>query len=113
MTAITFNTIENIKKFRQADFTQTQAETAAEVIEQQSQIIHDQQIELETLKSIKIATKEDIRESELKLQKEIAEVKKDIAQIESRLIKWVFMVELGASTLICGATFTMLKLMLH
>lgn len=85
LTIKQFNTIEYIKKLREADFTQAQAEAVAEVMEFQAQTIHDQQIEIDSLKSKEIATKSDIRESELRLQKEIESYKYD----SLKFIVWV------------------------
>ena len=68
-----FSTVEHIQKLRKANFTEQQAEVVAELIEQQSQTINEQQKELEGLKSKDLATRGDVRESELRLQKEIAE----------------------------------------
>ena len=76
-----FSTVEHIQKLRKANFTEQQAEVVAELIEQQSQTINEQQKELEGLKSKDLATKGDIglvrseiRESELRLRKEIKDL---------------------------------------
>ena len=72
-----FSTVDYIKKLRAVEFTQPQAEVFAEVMEQQTQIIHEQQNEIEFLKTKETASKSDVRESELRLQKEIATLRYD------------------------------------
>ena len=78
-----FSAVESIQKLRKANFTETQAEVLAEIIEQQAQNIHQQQIELIGLKNKELATKGDIRESELRLQKEL---QKEIRGLEVKLM---------------------------
>lgn len=65
------------------------------------------------MESKELATRADIllvngkiNEMELRLQKEIVEVK-------SSLIKWIIGTEISASMVMCGAVFTLLKLMIH
>ena len=84
-----FSTVEHIQKLRKANFTEQQAEVVAELIEQQSQTINEQQKELEGLKSKDLATRGDVRESELRLQKEIEVVRKEIAESSTKTIIWV------------------------
>jgi len=87
MTAISlehFSAIDYIQDLRQADFTERQAEAVVKIIERQSQVIQEQNNEIDkqknqidSLKSKELATKGDIRESELRLQKEIENVRYD------------------------------------
>jgi len=118
-----YSTVGNIHLLREADFTEAQAEAVARIIEQQTRIIQENKVDVREL-----ATKGDVRETELRLQKEIETVKlelqkqietvklelqKDIALVESKLIKWLLGVGIASVVVLCGATFTMLKLMLH
>ncbi len=115
-----FSAVEYIKKLREADFTEKQAEIVVELIEQQSQIIHDQGNKLSHLENKELASKGDLREVELRLQKEIECVRKDIAiinsslqkeivQVKSDLIKWVLGTGTGTIIAIAG----LLKFMIH
>lgn len=91
MTSISahyFSAVDYIQALRKADFTQEQAEVIAKIVEQQSQTIHEQQLELESLKAKQLATKGDVREAELRLQKEIkVVVQGEIRGSELRLQK--------------------------
>ena len=80
-----FSTVDYIKKLRAVEFTQPQAEVFAEVMEQQTQIIHEQQNEIEFLNTKATATKSDVKESELKLQKEIEVVRREIEVVRREI----------------------------
>jgi hypothetical protein len=72
---ISFDTHESVKRLIKAGFTERQAE-------EQTQLLS------ETLRDViesSLATKQDIKEIELKLQKEIKEVEKEIKETELRL----------------------------
>ncbi len=97
-----FSAVESIKKLREANFTEEQAEIVIELIEQQAQIIHEHGNKLEQLENKELATKADLRETELRLQKEIVQVKSD-------LVKWVLGIGIGTILAIAG----LLKFMLH
>ncbi len=108
-----FSAVESIKKLREANFTEEQAEIVIELIEQQSQIIHEHSNKLNHLENKELATKGDLRETELRLQKEIAIVnsnlQKEIVQVKSDLVKWVLGTGIGTILAIAG----LLKFMLH
>lgn len=65
------------------------------------------------IKSNDPATKKDLEVTKLELQKEIAEVKRDIIQMEVRLVRWVLGISTSSVIILCGAMFTMFKLMIH
>jgi len=91
MTTITFDTHDFVKKLKEAGFSEEQAETltnlqkitASTTLEQAR---HDYHLD-------DLATKRDLNEGQLKLQKEIAETKAD-------LVKWVVAVGLLQITII-------------
>jgi len=80
-----FSAVDYIHDLRQADFTERQAEAVTKIIERQTQIIQEQKNDIDkqkhqidSLTSKELATKGDIslvrggiRETELRLQKEI------------------------------------------
>jgi hypothetical protein len=68
MKSITFDTHLYVKKLKAVGFTEEQAEAQAETL---AEIIED-----------KLATKADLKELEINLRRELAEIKSDI-------IKWV------------------------
>ena len=81
---------------RQVEFTQAQAEVLAEVMEQQAQIIYEQNTAIERLKAKDSTTKGDVRESELRLQKEIEVLRGDIkSEIKSLEIKLMLLYGVG------------------
>ena len=65
-----FRAVEYIKKLREADFTEEQAEAVVELIGEQSQIIQEYGTKINYLESKEPATKADFRETELRLQNE-------------------------------------------
>ena len=91
MTTLTFDTHEFVKKLKEAGFSEEQAEaltnlqkiTASNTLEHAR---HDYHLD-------DLATKRDLNESQLKLQKEIAETK-------AELVKWVVAVGLLQITII-------------
>lgn len=101
--------VEYIKKLRAAKITEEQADIFAEVFEQQQQIIQEQNAKLDGLTNKDLATKGDVALIKL----DIKELEVKIANIETRLIKWVFGVGISSVIVLCGAMFTMLKLLVH
>ncbi|MDQ5922289.1 MAG: hypothetical protein QG673_2348 [Pseudomonadota bacterium] len=77
--------VKCIQKLRSANFTEAQADVVAEIMEQQVQAIQTQQVELDALRTKEHATKGDVRESELKLQKEIEGVRKEIERVRKEI----------------------------
>jgi regulator of protease activity HflC (stomatin/prohibitin superfamily) len=93
MTTLTFDTHDFVKKLKGAGFSEEQAEVLTDlqkttVSNTLEQARHDYQLD-------DLATKRDLKEMELKLQKEIAETKAD-------LIRWVVGVGLLQITIIAG-----------
>ena len=111
-----FSAVEYIKKLREVNFTEEQAEIVAEIFEQQQQIMQEQANEISQLKNQELATKGDIalvrgevREAELRLLKEIEFVRRDVIQVKSDLIKWVLGTGIATILAIAG----LLKFMIH
>ncbi len=87
-----------------ANFTDEQAQVLAKETEELiSSVLEQSKFELENRD---LATKSDIRESELRLQKEIA-------LIESRLVRWAIGVGITTIITLSGVMFTLLKLVSH
>ncbi len=103
-----FDVVEYIKNLRKANFTQDQAEAIAQETEHFiDNILKQTKQEAKDLFDNKeLATKGNIRELELKTQKEIALIK-------SRLLKWMLGIGRTSIILVISSTFTMLKLMLR
>ncbi len=109
MTALTFDTHDIIKKFREKglseDLAELQVEAIKDVVKQAvSQVQHDYSLD-------DAVTNKDldarIRETELKievvkadLKRDIESVRKDMAEIKSELIRWVVGVGMLQVTLI-------------
>ncbi len=93
MSTLTFDTHEFVKKLKEAGFSEVQAETLTDlqkitVSNTLEQAKHEYHLD-------DLATKRDLNEGQLKLQKEIAETKAD-------LVKWVVAVGLLQITIITG-----------
>ena len=93
MSTLGFDTHEFVKKLKEAGFSEIQAETLTDlqkitVSNTLEQAKHDYHLD-------DLATKRDLNEGQLKLQKEIAETKAD-------LVKWVVAVGLLQITIITG-----------
>jgi len=93
MSTLTFDTHEFVKKLKEAGFSEAQAETLTDlqkitVSNTLEQAKHDYHLD-------DLATKRDLNEGQLKLQKEIAETK-------AELVKWVVAVGLLQITIITG-----------
>ena len=86
IAAKTFSAVEYIQRLRQVEFTEAQAEVVAAMIEQQSQAIQEQNSKISSLESKELATKGDVRESELRLLKEIEMVRGEIKSFEVKLM---------------------------
>ncbi len=91
--------IENLRLEFQRDLTSTKLELQKDI------------------ESLRLEFQRDLASTKLELQKDIEitklELQKDIAQIEARLIKWSLGIGVSSTLILCGAMFTMLKLMLH
>ena len=95
----TFDAIAYARKLEQAGFTREQAEIQAENVrelrESQAESLRSFSKELDEKTKKELATKGDLRETELRLQKEIEQVRKEIEQVrveikstEYRLLLW-------------------------
>lgn len=88
MTTITFDTLEYARKLENAGFTRQQAEVQADALKKFA-------LELDEKTRQELATKGDVRETELRLLKEIETVRKEIETVrcenkatEIRLLLW-------------------------
>ncbi len=95
-----FSAVDFMQRLKKANFTDEQAEILAKETEELfSNVIEQVKVEFDHKD---LATKGDIRESELRLQKEIA-------LIEAKLIKWILGTGIGSILAIAG----LLKFMVH
>jgi|SRR6185437_3439633 len=103
-----FDVVDYIKKLRNVGVSQEIAEVQGQELSHAIKTMANEvKIEIkQELHSDNLATKGDVRESELRLQKEIAVIK-------SELIKWILGAAITASIVVCGSMFTMLKLLIH
>lgn len=102
-----FSAVDFMQRLKKANFTDEQAEVLAKETEDMfSNVIEQAKAEFDNkdlaTKGDILQIKGDIRESELRLQKEIA-------LIESKLIKWILGTGIGAILAIAG----LLKFMIH
>lgn len=107
MTAIAikhFDILEFVNKAKESGINPAFAEYTARQLEQLSETLSEQRIEIDTLKTKEPATKGDVRESELRLQKEIEIIKNDT-------FRFIVYTGLGVSVYLTGAIYTMLKLL--
>ncbi len=109
MTAATmkhFDILEFVNKAKANGITQEFAEYTGRQIEQLAETIEEQRIEIDTLKTKEPATKGDVRESELRLQKEIAILKNDN-------FRFIVYTGIGVCLYLTGAVYTIIKMLLH
>ena len=103
MTAITFDSLGYAKKLEEAGFTRQQAEVQAVVLrEQLDEQNHTFQkiIEAYDESSRKdLATKGDVQNVRLEIEKVRAELKTDIKSLELRLLKWQFCIGLALAAI--------------
>lgn len=90
--AIPFDTLKFVRKLTAAGFTQPQAEAQADAFKE----AHEENIDM-------LATKQDLKETEQRLELKISEQKNDI-------IKWVLSIVLAVSAAQAGIIITILKL---
>ncbi|MDP2904391.1 MAG: DUF1640 domain-containing protein [Methylovulum sp.] len=111
MSTITFDTHEFVKKLKDVGFSEQQAEVITDlqkttVSNTLEQARHDYELD-------DLATKRDLRETELRLDSRIketelkielvkSELKRDIAETKADLIRWVVGVGLLQITIIAG-----------
>ncbi len=83
MTTLAFDTHSFVKRLHDAGFTDQQAETLTS--------LHQELVDatLDQVNHKQLANKQDIRELELKIEILRADLKKDIAETKSDLIRWI------------------------
>ena len=102
-----FSAVDFMQRLKKANFTDEQAEILAKETEDLfSNVIEHAKAEFDNKD---LATKGDLREVELRLQREIETVRKEIVLIESKLIKWILGTGIGSILAIAG----LLKFMIH
>lgn len=110
-TAKHFSIVEYIQELRKVNFTEEQAEAVTKIFEQQQQIIQEQNVKLTALESKEAATKDDINESELRLQKEIKKLEVKIEQYRYDNLKFIVWTGIGVVISLSGVMVTLFKLM--
>ena len=90
MAAITFDTHAFVKRFKSAGFTEEQAETQVQAIS-------------EAMEAKELATKRDLQEG-------LADIRKDMAEQELRLIKWMIGTALASVGIIVTAFFAIIRM---
>ena len=102
-----------IKYFDTPEFVKRSTELGSSAALAEYQIVQFEQALERAVKSVKaevglqeLVTKKDLAITKLELQK-------DIAHIESRLIKWVLGIGVSSPLVLCVAMMTMLKLVLY
>ena len=106
MAAITFDSLDYFERLKDAGVPEAQAKVQADVMRQQEEERRQQteaqraalQAALDKLDETtrkELATKGDVRESELRLQKEIEQVRGEIKERELRLQKEIEQVKCG------------------
>lgn len=87
-----FSAVDYIQELRQADFTERQAEAVVKIVERQAQVIQEQKndidkqkSQIDNLTSKDLVTKGDVRESELRLLREIEIVRKEIEVVRKEI----------------------------
>lgn len=123
MTALAmkhFDILEFVNKAKANGITQEFAEYTARQIDQLAETIEEQRIEIDTLKAKEPATKGDVREAELRLQKEIEVVRKEIEVVRKDIVllkndnlRFLVYTGIGVCVYLTGAVYTMIKLLIH
>ncbi len=99
MTTLTFDTLAYARKFEEAGFTRQQAEAQADAMRQQAEVqvsaLREAIEKYDEAGRRELAAKADVRESELRLQKEIEKVRAEIERVRAEtekvkydLLKW-------------------------
>ena len=103
MTAITFDSLGYAKKLEEAGFTRQQAEVQASALREQLDAQNNafqRLIENYDESSRKeLATKGDVQDVRLEIEKVRAELKTDIKSLELRLLKWQFGIGLALAAI--------------
>ena len=126
-----FDVFDYVKSSKELGVSEAVAEYQARQIEHVIEIVTKQNKHEIEQKNADIATKGDVRESELRLQKEIEGVRKEIKEVELSLqreievvrreiailrydtMKFVIWTGVGVSVAVLGGVFALLKTMIH
>lgn len=92
MTTLTFDTLACARKLEEAGFTRQQAEAQADAMRQQAEVqasaLREAIEKYDEAGRRELATKADVRESELRLQKEIEKIRAETEKVKYDLLKW-------------------------
>ena len=103
MTAITFDSLGYAKKLEEAGFTRQQAEVQANVMREQLDAQNNAFLRLienyDESSRKELATKGDVQDVRLEIEKVRAELKTDIKFLELRLLKWQFCIGLALAAI--------------
>lgn len=99
-----FDILAFVNKAKESGINPAFAEYTARQLEQLSETLEKQDVKIDALTAKEPATKGDVRESELRLQKEIEIVKNDT-------FRFIVYTGVGVCIYLTGATYTMLKLL--
>ncbi|MBF0462384.1 MAG: DUF1640 domain-containing protein [Magnetococcales bacterium] len=104
-TAITmpFDTLAFVRRLETAGVPSAQAEAQVEMLSDAIKKVEETRLQ-------ELATKGDVRESELRLENKIESVRKDIESSKSETIKWVAGMFVAQTALIIGAMFAVMRM---
>ncbi|MBY0379886.1 MAG: hypothetical protein K2P99_05740 [Burkholderiales bacterium] len=108
-----FDVFEYVKRSKELGVPEDVAEYQARQIEHVIEIAIDKVKNEVEHKNVNLVTKGDIKEVELKLQKEIDMVRKEIAVLRYDTLKFVIWTGVGVSVVVLGGIFALLKTMIH
>ncbi|WP_428354645.1 coiled-coil domain-containing protein [Methyloprofundus sp.] len=83
MSALVFDTHDFVRRLHKVGFSEEQAEMVTKL---QQEAVN---ASLELMHNAEVATKHDLKETELKLEIRIAEIQAKIAETKSELVRWV------------------------
>ena len=81
MTTLTFDTLACARKLEEAGFTRQQAEAQADAMREANE-------KYDEAGRRELTAKADVRESELRLQKEIEKIRAETEKVKYDLLKW-------------------------
>lgn len=106
-----FDILEFVNKAKENGISPAFAEYTARQLEQFSETLEKQDIKIDAITAKEPATKGDVRETELRLLKEIETVRKEIEIIKNDTFRFIVYTGIGVCVYLTGATYTMLKLL--
>ena len=92
MTAITFDTFKFVRRLKESGIPENQAEAISEALQ-----------EAQEFRLAELADKRDLKELD-------QSVKRDLMELENRLVKWVATMFIAQSALVIGAMFALFRI---